>query len=66
MAPTLVTGPSRGIGRAIADLRSERGHQVIGLARTAPGRFRLYEGTSQIQQLVIARNMIKDFEAEGR
>jgi acyl-CoA dehydrogenase len=24
--------------------------------------FRIYEGTSQVQQLVIARNMIKEFE----
>ncbi|QPC42390.1 SDR family oxidoreductase [Kaustia mangrovi] len=34
---TLVTGASRGIGRAIADYLAERGHTVVGLARSAPG-----------------------------
>ena len=24
--------------------------------------FRLYEGTTQIQQMIIARNMVKDFQ----
>ena len=33
---TLVTGTSRGIGRAIADFLGERGHRVIGLDRVAP------------------------------
>ena len=33
---TLVTGVSRGIGRAIADDLSVRGHRVVGLARNPP------------------------------
>ena len=33
---TLITGASRGIGRALAERLSAAGHQVIGLARTAP------------------------------
>lgn len=36
---TLVTGVSRGIGSAIAQLFVERGHHVIGLARTRPAAF---------------------------
>ena len=33
---SLVTGVSRGIGRAIADTLAARGHKVIGLSRTPP------------------------------
>ena len=33
---TLVTGMSRGIGRAVADYLGERGHRVVGLDRMAP------------------------------
>jgi 3-oxoacyl-[acyl-carrier protein] reductase len=36
---TLVTGVSRGIGEAVAADLSNRGHHVIGLARTKPERF---------------------------
>lgn len=36
---TLVTGVSRGIGSAIAQHLAERGHRVIGLARTQPAAF---------------------------
>jgi 3-oxoacyl-[acyl-carrier protein] reductase len=39
---TLVTGASRGIGRAIAQDLMKRGHQVIGMARSRPEGF---EGT---------------------
>jgi len=35
----VVTGASRGIGLATAELLAERGYNVIGLARTAPDRF---------------------------
>ena len=34
---TLVTGVSRGIGRAIADRMLAEGHTILGLARTPPG-----------------------------
>jgi acyl-CoA dehydrogenase len=37
----------------IADYAIERFYRDVRL-------FRLYEGTSQIQQLIIARNMIRD------
>lgn len=33
---TLITGVSKGIGRALADHLAKEGHQVIGLARTKP------------------------------
>lgn len=33
---TLVTGVSRGIGRAIADMLIEDGHKVVGLSRSKP------------------------------
>lgn len=41
---TLITGASRGIGRAMADYLAERGHTVVGVARSQPdgafpGRF---------------------------
>ncbi len=35
----LVTGASKGIGRAVADRMAAGGHEVIGLARTAPSDF---------------------------
>jgi len=35
---TVVTGASRGIGRAIADALAARGQEVIGVARSAPDR----------------------------
>lgn len=35
----LITGASRGIGRAVADRLARAGHEPIGLARTAPGDF---------------------------
>lgn len=35
---TLITGVSKGIGRALADRLIAQGHTVIGLARTAPDR----------------------------
>jgi 3-oxoacyl-[acyl-carrier protein] reductase len=37
MAVSLITGASKGIGRAIADHLTKEGHHVIGLARTKPG-----------------------------
>lgn len=34
---TLVTGVSKGIGRAVADHLTEQGHHIVGIARSAPG-----------------------------
>jgi 3-oxoacyl-[acyl-carrier protein] reductase len=34
---TLVTGASKGIGRAIAEAMTAQGHHVVGLARSRPG-----------------------------
>jgi 3-oxoacyl-[acyl-carrier protein] reductase len=41
----LVTGASKGIGRAVTDLMASRGYEPIGIARTAPADFpgRFYE-----------------------
>lgn len=36
---TVVTGASRGIGRALAGYLGERGHSVVGVARTRPDDF---------------------------
>jgi len=36
---TLITGASKGIGRACAELLTARGHHVVGLARQQPGDF---------------------------
>ena len=36
---TLITGASKGIGRACADLLAERRHHVVGLARHQPDDF---------------------------
>lgn len=38
-AVTLITGASKGIGRASAELLAARGHHVVGLARHAPSDF---------------------------
>src|ERR1700761_8101033 len=35
----LITGASKGIGRAVADRVAAGGHEPIGLARTAPADF---------------------------
>jgi nucleoside-diphosphate-sugar epimerase len=35
----LITGASKGIGRAVADRVAASGHEPIGLARTAPSEF---------------------------
>jgi 3-oxoacyl-[acyl-carrier protein] reductase len=40
---TLVTGVSRGIGRAIAEELTAQGHHVVGLARSRPGAW--FKGT---------------------
>lgn len=34
---TMVTGVSKGIGKAIAEDLGARGHHVVGLSRTRPG-----------------------------
>ncbi|SEH73203.1 NAD(P)-dependent dehydrogenase, short-chain alcohol dehydrogenase family [Mycolicibacterium rutilum] len=39
MRRVLITGASKGIGRAVADRLADAGHQPIGLARTAPPDF---------------------------
>ena len=33
---TLITGASKGIGRATADYLAQQGHQIIGVARSLP------------------------------
>ena len=35
---TVVTGASRGIGRAIADLLASKGHRIVNLSRSAPAK----------------------------
>lgn len=35
---TVITGASRGIGRAIADLLASKGHDVVNLSRSAPAK----------------------------
>lgn len=68
MPVTLVTGVSKGIGRALADHLVKEGHQVIGLARTKPddgfrGEFHAVDlsdldGTKKAMDAIVARHAI--------
>jgi NAD(P)-dependent dehydrogenase (short-subunit alcohol dehydrogenase family) len=40
---TLVTGVSKGIGKAVAEDMTARGHHVVGMSRSRPGDW--FKGT---------------------
>ena len=50
---TMVTGVSKGIGKAIAEDMMARGHHVLGLSRTRPGAW--FEGSHFAVDLADAR-----------
>jgi len=50
---TMVTGVSKGIGKAIAEDMTARGHHVLGLSRTRPGAW--FEGSHVAVDLADAR-----------
>ncbi|MCU7960336.1 MAG: SDR family oxidoreductase [gamma proteobacterium symbiont of Bathyaustriella thionipta] len=58
----LLTGPSSGIGKAIAENLLRAGHQVLGLSRRAPGCFEhpAYQGFSaDLSQLAPLPDLLK-------
>lgn len=63
----LITGASRGIGRAAMRHLADAGHQVVGLARHVPGDARPDERFVQcdLTDLEAARQVVEDLAREG-
>ena len=62
----LVTGASRGIGAAIADMLARRGATVIGTATTAAGATAISARLSAIEKNSTGRELdVNDLQARG-
>lgn len=66
---TLVTGASRGIGRAIADYLAGRGHRVVGVARGKPqgefpGAFRSADLSDAADTARVLAELVAEFDID--
>jgi 3-oxoacyl-[acyl-carrier protein] reductase len=66
----LITGASKGIGRALSERLARDGHEVIGLARRAddahfPGKLRSVDLTDPVATDAILRELVSEYSFDG-